>query len=47
MAGANSFHFTGRVRHHRLRPGSYRLSATPVANGTKGTTRTTRFRVLG
>ena len=37
---------TGRVRHQKLRPGSYKLSATPVANGTKGTTHTTRFSVV-
>jgi hypothetical protein len=27
-AGANRFHFTGRVRHHKLHPGRYRLDAT-------------------
>ncbi len=33
-AGANSFRFTGRVKGHALRPGSYRLSAvTHDANG--------------
>jgi hypothetical protein len=27
-AGANRFHFTGRVRRHKLHPGRYRLDAT-------------------
>ena len=27
--GLNSFHFTGRVSGHRLRPGRYRLRARP------------------
>lgn len=46
VAGANSFHFAGRVRHHKLRPGSYRLRAVPTSNGTKGSARTFRFTVV-
>jgi hypothetical protein len=29
--GANSFRFTGRLAGHPLKPGGYRLVATPVA----------------
>ena len=31
--GANSFTFNGRIGGHQLTPGSYRLTATPSANG--------------
>lgn len=44
-AGANSFRFTGRVRHHKLRPGRYRLDATAKAGG-KARTVTKRFRIV-
>jgi hypothetical protein len=44
-AGANSFHFTGRVRHHKLRPGRYRLDATAKAAG-KARTVKKRFRIV-
>lgn len=36
--GTNSFHFTGRLGSQRLRPGSYRLNATPTVNGKTGAT---------
>lgn len=45
-SGANRFHFTGRVGGHRLRPGNYRLSAAPQANGTTGKTVSAQFRIL-
>jgi hypothetical protein len=38
-AGANRFHFTGRVRHHKLRPGRYRLDATAGTGLAKRTLR--------
>lgn len=44
-AGRNSFHFTGRVNGGELKPGSYRLSATPVARGRTGRTVSTGFRI--
>jgi hypothetical protein len=44
-AGANSFHFTGRVGGSRLNPGPYRLDATPTAAGKAGRTVSTGFRV--
>ncbi len=47
VAGANRFHFTGRVNGHALAPGGYELSATPVAGGVTGRTRTVVFRILG
>jgi uncharacterized delta-60 repeat protein len=43
--GANSFHFTGRVGSQRLRPGSYRLNATPTTSGRTGTTIHIKFRI--
>jgi CSLREA domain-containing protein len=46
VAGTNRFHFTGRVRRRKLRPGVYRLSATARAGGVAGTTRRTPFRVV-
>jgi hypothetical protein len=44
-AGANRFHFTGRVRHHKLRPGSYRLDATAGTGAAKRTVRRA-FRIV-
>jgi hypothetical protein len=38
-AGANRFHFTGRVRRHKLRPGRYRLDATATAAAKRRTVR--------
>jgi hypothetical protein len=46
VAGANSFHFTGRVRHHKLHRGSYRLSATPKVGSTKGSEIRVSFRIV-
>lgn len=37
-AGANKFHFTGRVSGRQLAAGSYRLEATPALGGTTGKT---------
>ena len=38
VPGPNSFRFSGRVRHHRLRPGAYRLQALPTSAGGPGKT---------
>jgi hypothetical protein len=46
LAGRNHFKFTGRVGRHRLRPGRYRLAATPRANGLTGKTVVRSFRVV-
>ncbi len=45
-AGANRFHFTGRVRRRKLAPGNYRLDATPLSGAQKGRTVRARFRVI-
>ena len=44
-AGANSFTFTGRVGGRRLARGTYRLMATPSADGLAGNTRSRTFRI--
>jgi hypothetical protein len=44
--GANRFRFSGRVRGKRLAPGSYRLLATPSANGHRGAPHGCRFRIV-
>lgn len=44
-SGTNRFVFTGRVGGRRLARGSYRLLATPTANGVSGRTLTRRFRI--
>ena len=44
--GANSFAFTGRIGGARLRPGRYRLLATPTADGRLGRRVSTSFRVV-
>jgi len=44
-AGESSFHFTGRVGDRTLARGSYRLMATPTANGVSGRSLTRRFRI--
>ena len=46
LAGTNRFRFTGRLRGKRLRPGKYRLVATPTANGTTGRAATANFRII-
>lgn len=43
--GKNRFRFTGRLASRRLRPGNYRLTATPSADGTTGSPSTTRFQI--
>ena len=45
-AGVNSFGFSGRLGGRRLKPGSYRLVATPSANGRTGRPVSARFRVV-
>jgi CSLREA domain-containing protein len=44
-AGKNSFHFNGRVGKHFLKPGRYRLMATPRASGGTGAARSAGFKV--
>lgn len=44
-AGKNSFHLTGRLNGKALKPGVYRLDATPTADGETGSTVSVRFRV--
>jgi uncharacterized delta-60 repeat protein len=46
VAGRNSFHFTGRVRGRKLRPGRYRLRAVPSVGGTRGKAVTATFRIV-
>ena len=46
VAGANSFRFTGRIRKQALKPGSYRLDASPRAGGKIGRTVSVRFRIV-
>jgi hypothetical protein len=45
-AGANSFHFTGRIRGHKLAVGSYRLVAQPRNGAGPGKKSTARFRII-
>ena len=44
-AGFNTFVFTGRVRHHKLRSGSYRLQAVAALNGQTTAAVTLSFRI--
>lgn len=44
-AGANSFYFSGRLGGRRLARGSYRLMATPAANGLSGASLSRSFRI--
>jgi hypothetical protein len=46
VAGKNSFHFTGRLNGRKLKPGRYRLVATPTAGGKKGKPISTSFRIV-
>jgi hypothetical protein len=46
VAGANSFHFSGRLRGRKLKPGRYRLVATPSAGGVKGKPTSSAFRIV-
>ena len=46
-SGQNSFRFTGRLRARKLRPGGYRLVATPLgATGSRGRAVRTSFRII-
>ena len=45
-AGADAFSLTGRLDGRALRPGSYRLGATPTVDGHAGPTRWMRFRIV-
>jgi hypothetical protein len=45
-AGPNSFHFAGRIRGKKLKPGAYRLKAIPRFAGRNGVARTAGFRVV-
>jgi hypothetical protein len=44
-AGANSFAFDGRIGGHTLAPGTYRLIATPSANGATGRQQAAGFKI--
>jgi Bacterial Ig domain len=46
VVGANSFHFTGRVRRKKLKPGSYRLEAVPRIRGRNGHAISAGFRIV-
>ena len=46
LAGTNTFRFTGRLNGKRLRPGRYRLVATPTANGKTGRAASASFRIV-
>ena len=45
VAGANSFHFTGRVSGHRLGSGGYTLVAVPSAGGKTGKQASVHFSI--
>jgi hypothetical protein len=45
-AGKNSFHFTGRLNGRKLKPGNYRLVATPTAGGKTGKSTSSGFRIV-
>jgi Tol biopolymer transport system component len=45
-AGANRFTFNGVIGGRRIRPGSYRVIATPSVNGTAGNAQTSNFQIL-
>jgi hypothetical protein len=44
-AGANGFTFDGRIGGQRLRDGSYKLIATPNANGRAGSSHSLAFQI--
>jgi hypothetical protein len=46
-AGANSFRFSGRLGGSELKPGRYRLIATPRTGGKAGLAATAPFRIVG
>jgi hypothetical protein len=45
-AGKNRFKFSGRLRSRKLKPGRYKLIATPSAGGQKGKARSKAFRIV-
>ena len=45
-AGTNAFRFSGRIGAKKLRPGRYRLVATPTAAGKAGTLARAPFRIV-
>jgi hypothetical protein len=45
-AATNTFRFTGRIGGKRLKPGSYKLVASPTANGDTGRAVSVRFRII-
>jgi hypothetical protein len=45
-AGANRFRFTGRLAGRKLRPGKYRLVATPTASGHVGRPASASFQII-
>jgi streptogramin lyase len=45
-AGANKFHFSGRVGGKKLRPGSYRLVAVATAGATKSKLKRANFKIV-
>jgi uncharacterized cupredoxin-like copper-binding protein len=45
-SGSNRFHFSGRLRHKKLRPGAYVLVATPGTGAFKGKAVSVHFRVV-
>jgi hypothetical protein len=45
-AGANAFRFRGRLRGRRLKPGRYRLLATPTAAGVRGNVAAASFQIV-
>jgi hypothetical protein len=46
-AGADQFHFSGRIAGHPLPPSSYLLALTPHANGHAGPTVRIAFKIVG
>ena len=45
-AGPNRFRFMGRIGGRKLKPGDYRLVATPTANGVRGRATSTPFHIV-
>lgn len=45
VAGANTFHFTGRINHRRLPPSSYRLRAVASLDGLASNRVQTKFHI--
>jgi hypothetical protein len=45
LVGLNSFRFMGRIGGKTLKPGTYSLLATPIANGKPGRAATATFRI--